>query len=536
MLRAVVLAGLGASPYGTAATIYVDAATGNDAWTGLCAEWDGGTCGPKATIQAGIDAAADGDAVVLADGVYRGIGNRDLDCHGRSITVCSSTADPTHCVIDCQGAGRGFNFHDGETAACQVRGLTIHSGYANAGGGVLCRDGSSPTLSDCLITRNTAYDDGGGVCCTTGAHPTLTNCVLTGNVASYSGGAVACLDNAGPTLVACTIAGNLAYDGSGGGVACRVFSHPTLLRCSITENFAGYSGGGVSCHDESHPTLVACTIAGNTAEYAGGVSCYYGSSPVLTSCALAGNAAHDDGGLTCHDGSNPALTTCTIIGNRAEFGGGLACHLSSPTVANCILWANAPAAVYVAAAEPVVTYCDVQGGWPGEGNFDSDPLHVDPDGPDGDPTTWEDNDYHLAAGSPCIDAGEPGFVAEPGGTDIEGRCRVWDGDGDGAVRVDLGGFEYGSHRFGDLNCDDACDAFDIDPFVLALADADAYQAAYPACDVRLADVNSDGAVDAFDIDALAGLLAAGARARAAVLECRLRHGGHEAIKRLFRGR
>ncbi|MGE0479359.1 MAG: M20/M25/M40 family metallo-hydrolase [Phycisphaerae bacterium] len=59
---------------------------------------------------------------------------------------------------------------------------------------------------------------------------------------------------------------------------------------------------------------------------------------------------------------------------------------------------------------------------------------------------------------------------------------------------------------GDVNCDGAVNNFDIDPFVLALTDASAYTAAFPACAVVLADVNHDGLVNNFDIDAFVTLL------------------------------
>ncbi len=59
---------------------------------------------------------------------------------------------------------------------------------------------------------------------------------------------------------------------------------------------------------------------------------------------------------------------------------------------------------------------------------------------------------------------------------------------------------------GDLNCDGALDAFDIEPFILALLDPIGYAAAYPDCDRNLADVNGDGAVDAFDIEPFVALL------------------------------
>ena len=59
---------------------------------------------------------------------------------------------------------------------------------------------------------------------------------------------------------------------------------------------------------------------------------------------------------------------------------------------------------------------------------------------------------------------------------------------------------------GDLNCDGAVDAFDIDPFVLALTDPAGYQAAFPDCNILNGDCNGDGVVDAFDIDPFVELL------------------------------
>ena len=65
-----------------ATTVYVNGACGNNAWTGaspVCAAPDG----PKAMIQAGITAAVNGDEVVVADGVYTGAGNKNLNFFGR---------------------------------------------------------------------------------------------------------------------------------------------------------------------------------------------------------------------------------------------------------------------------------------------------------------------------------------------------------------------------------------------------------------------------------------------------------------------
>jgi hypothetical protein len=61
---------------------------------------------------------------------------------------------------------------------------------------------------------------------------------------------------------------------------------------------------------------------------------------------------------------------------------------------------------------------------------------------------------------------------------------------------------------GDLNCDCASNAFDIEPFLIAMIDPVAYGLMYPGCDIELADVNQDGSLDAFDIEPFIEILLA----------------------------
>ena len=400
--------------------------------------------GDYPSIQQAINAAEDGDEVVVADGTYTGPLNKNLDFGGRLVTVRSENG-PGNCIIDCENDGRGFYFHSGETAAAVVQGLTIRNGFAfEDGGGVYCRNNSSPTLTACTISDSrTSYAYGGGIACEYSS-PTLTDCTIAGNMADYfgSGGGVSCTNQSSPTLTNCTITGNVA-DAFGGGLSCGYLANPTLTNCRITGNtVVEYDGGGVYCKNQSSPTLTNCVITDNTAYYdGGGVHCDEKSDPTLANCTITGNSANDDGGgVYCNDHSDPILANCTITGNSAsDHGGGVHCREDSdPTLANCILWDDSPQEIFVDSGNPIVTYCDVQGGWGGEGNIDADPLFFDP------PSGY----YHLSPGSPCIDAGDNAAVPEGITTDLDGKPRFVDdpetedtGKGDPPI-VDMGAYEF----------------------------------------------------------------------------------------------
>jgi hypothetical protein len=124
--------------YPVAAAVYYVTKAGSDD--------NGGTGWNDAfnTIQRGIDAASDGDSVVVADGTYTGAGNKNIELLGKAISVQSSNG-PQNCVIDCEISGRGFHIHQWEGLDTVISGFSIINGAVpgDYGGDVYCNGTSS---------------------------------------------------------------------------------------------------------------------------------------------------------------------------------------------------------------------------------------------------------------------------------------------------------------------------------------------------------------------------------------------------------
>ena len=107
------------------------------------------------TIQAGIDAAVDGDTVMLADGNYTGEGNCSMTFEGKSIVLIYQCG-PENCIIDCQDQSYAFRFNSGEDSLSLIFGLTMTGGYNYNGGAVSCYAQSSPKFFGCTFIGNAA--------------------------------------------------------------------------------------------------------------------------------------------------------------------------------------------------------------------------------------------------------------------------------------------------------------------------------------------------------------------------------------------
>jgi parallel beta-helix repeat protein len=450
------------------------------------------------TIQSAIDAAVDGDTVLVDDGTYV----ENINFLGKAITVISVNG-PESTVIDGNARGSVVTFDSGEGTNSVLSGFTICNGEADDGGGIYCYK-SSPIITNCTISGNSADDWGGGIYCEEsspiitnctingnsadgwdggGIHcdessPTITNCTISDNSAEDLGGGICCDWNSSPTITNCTISGNSAYDG--GGIHCDE-SSPTITNCTISDNSADY-GGGIFCDDDSSPKITNCTISGNSADdWGGGIHCDE-SSPTITNCTISGNSAvSEGGGIFCFDDSSPKITNCTISGNSADGwdGGGIYCYYSSPMITNCTISDNSAedwgGGICCWGSSPTITNCTISGNSAGFGGgiycFVSSPTVVNSilwgDSPDeiylydedssiditysdiedgwagvgnidADPLFVGDGDYHLTADSPCIDAGTDNTTNYPTlpTDDIDGDARPQ------GAGYDMGADEY----------------------------------------------------------------------------------------------
>ncbi len=342
------------------------------------------TSGVKySTIQAAIDAASNADDIVVFPGTY----NETIDFSGKDITLRS--VDPNHPFIvettiidcDCPSPAEDQNvvsFISGESNAALLAGFTIQGAKnqvntgtpGSLGGGIRIDASSSPTIKNCIIKDNE---------------------IITGN----------------------------ADNQDGGGIFVGSNCFPIIQNCKILNNTAGNRGGGIYVQGNSRPEVTNTLIAENTA----------GATPAASKGFGGGVYCQGGNPFNGDDSGYVALTNCTIANNVSRTqGAGVDVEqyddqVNRVDIINCIIYHNTlndltPSSLNIEPGRDSgfysVTYSNIEGGFAGTGNINSDPNFVDLAG----------GDYDLSLSSPCIDAGDNTAISLL--TDINSHDRKFD--------------------------------------------------------------------------------------------------------------
>lgn len=199
----------------------------------------------------------------------------------------------------------------------------------------------------------------------------------------------------------------------GAGGAFSSGSYLVVLRSDFTANVGALGFGGLATNSDVVRVADSVFALNESGFNGGGLA--ISSDARLVNCVFSRNSAAADLGGAIITGWTLDLADCTFGRN---LGDGIQTDSYPTSLSNCILWDNAPLQIDGGAA---VSFSDVEGGWPGPGNIDGDPLFVQP-GTD---------DLRLSFGSPCIDAGDTSLLPADE-LDL-------DGDGDTAEPLPLDG-------------------------------------------------------------------------------------------------
>jgi predicted outer membrane repeat protein len=244
--------------------------------------------GDAANIKAAIMAATDGDLILVADGVFSGLGNTDINFLGKNVEVVSENG-PAFTIIDCAPGDttghRGFILENGEGSAAIIDGFTIQNAVTPEPGG-----------------------GGGGVICN-GSSPTIRNCIFRDNLAGWSGGAIYCGQTSSPTITNCRFEQNGAV-GHGGAIFAG-FSMVELTDCLFDGNSAWFGGGAVTCHGAS-VEMYNCTFNGNFSD--GGAIGISASFIAIENAIIAFSV--EGAGVVCGDSSDIFITCSDVYGNE----------------------------------------------------------------------------------------------------------------------------------------------------------------------------------------------------------------------------
>ena len=383
------------------------------------------------TIQAGIDAASDGDTVLVSDGQY----HEHINFNGKNITVASVNGAESTIIDGDQDVGPVVRMVTNEIRSAVLAGFTIQNGTASGseGGGIEVAN-ASPSILANVITQNTGLAQGGGINVNAGG-PFIDSNIISQNAVSLtdgtSGAGISVNGTPNPPLA--QITNNVITQNSGvtsGAGIGLVAAGPVLIQNNlIADNSAVSQGGGIDVSDNGGAVIVQNVVTGNAAASGSAIHIFEPSDSVgnvLVNNTIANNDASTDAAVVA-DGfdANAVIENNIIVATILEQG-----LLCNPTAGD-----QPPSVAFndVFSSQGADTaYSGICTGASGSnGNISADPQFA----------ISSDNDLHLLVNSPAIDSGDNSAPNLPA-ADFDGNPRIIDGTGTGTPIVDMGAYEF----------------------------------------------------------------------------------------------
>ena len=386
--------------------------------------------GGQPTIQAGINAAMNGDTVLVAPGTYK----ENINFMGKAITVRSS-GGPKVTIIDGGGVNSVVTFSSNETARSVLAGFTVQNGNAvtalEAEGGGIAIEGASPTIRNNIVQNNLGSNAGGGIGIGF-ASPLIQGNTIRNNsqsaevVGGVGGGGISVRGAGSPRIIGNLILNNSWPSANGGGISLFAAGSALVENNTISGNSSFGNGAAISMeNDASGVLIVQNLITGNSSS--GDTGIFWSVPPAV----LVNNTITDGATST---GSSTGVVVASSVN-------------SSIVIANNIIVASnvATNAFYCGAGSIPVpsnfhnndvfsTKGTAYGGTCTDQSGANENLSVSPD-------FVSHGNFRLKGGSPAIDVGSNTAPDLPS-TDLAGNPRIINGNGLPNPIVDMGAYEF----------------------------------------------------------------------------------------------
>jgi len=368
-----------------------------------------------------------------------------------------------------------------DSGVIRISRSTFSGNVAHSGGGLYAQTFSQIDLEETVFFQNIVGGDGGGFYATsTSGKLTISNSRFERNIAGNTGGGFLVGSSGQIIILRSNFSDNIADNGAGsyavasgkinisnstfsgnignngGGIYALSSSGQITISYNIFSKNSAQIGGGVYAEGSSGEIVITSNrFIDNVAATNGGGAYAKGERVILTNNVFNNNISYDGGGLYITASNKSNLINNTIYGNQARnYGGGIYFDPGAPNfianIYNNIIYNNQAQSqsdpndgdeLYISNGTiylynnnfgPNCNYVTGQSEgcviktfyYSSANNFSADPLFVD----------VTNRDFHLSAGSPCINAGNNDAPDLPQ-TDIEGYPRIFNGV------VDLGAYE-----------------------------------------------------------------------------------------------